>query len=70
MCAPLIGSYDFFTLGAFDDFETAYKNDIQYHKTLFKKQGIKIVYGEVDKVILGSLPIRSVDTKKEYNTLR
>ena len=70
LCTPLIGSYDFFTVGVFDDIETAYKRDVEYHKTLFKKHGIQIVCGEIDKVLLGRLPLRSVDTKKEYNTLR
>jgi len=69
ICAPLIGSYDFFTLGAFDNFNAAYKNDITYHRKLFKKDGIKMVYGEVDKVLIGRLPIRSLDTKKEYKTV-
>jgi DNA-binding Lrp family transcriptional regulator len=69
VCAPLIGSYDFFTLGAFDNSDTAYKKDIQYHRSCFKKHGIRMVHGEVDRVILGSLPIRSVDTRKEYNKI-
>jgi len=69
ICAPLIGSYDFFTLGAFDSADVAYRNDVKYHKDLFKKHGIRMAYGEIDNVILGSLPIRSIDTRKEYNTI-
>jgi DNA-binding Lrp family transcriptional regulator len=67
--APLIGSYDFFTLGAFDNAEIAYDNDVIYHKNLFKKYNVKILYGEVREILLGKLPIRSMDTKKEYKTL-
>lgn len=67
--APLIGSFDFFTLGAFDNSEIAYKKDVLYHKNLFKKYKIKMLYGEVDEVLLGRLPIRSLNTKKEYKTL-
>ncbi|MGC8676063.1 MAG: winged helix-turn-helix transcriptional regulator [Candidatus Micrarchaeia archaeon] len=67
--APLIGSYDFFTLGAFDDYKTALRQDIAYHKALFKKHRIKMKHATISKVILGALPIRSVDTAKEYNTI-
>ena len=69
LTAPLIGSYDFFTIGAFDNFKIAYRKDVLYHKHVFKKYSIKMLYGEIDKVILGRLPIRSVDTKKNYKTL-
>lgn len=69
MCAPLIGSYDFFTLGAFDSPEVAYRNDVMYHKSLFLKHGIRLAYGAVDRVILGRLPIRSIDVAKEYNKI-
>ncbi|MGA3020819.1 MAG: winged helix-turn-helix transcriptional regulator, partial [Candidatus Micrarchaeales archaeon] len=68
--APLIGSYDYFTLGAFDDIDVAYKKDVQYHKRTFKKHGIKIVHGKLMRILLGRLPIRSVDTRKEYNLIK
>ncbi len=69
LTAPLIGSYDFFTLGAFDSPEVGYKNDVLYHKNLFKKYNIKIFYGSVKDVLMGKLPIRSMDTKKDYKTI-
>ena len=69
ICAPLIGSYDFFTLGAFDSFETAYKRDVMYHRHLFENQGVRLIYGDVESVLLGSLPIRSMDIAREYNKL-
>ena len=67
ICAPLIGNYDFFTLGVFDNSNIAYKADIRYHKRLFAKNGIKIDYAEVSNVLLGRVPIRNVDIRKEYN---
>lgn len=67
--AALIGSYDFFTLGAFDDADTAYRNDVLHHKNVFKRYNVHLLYGTVKEVLLGSLPIRSIDTKKDYNTL-
>lgn len=69
ICAPLIGANDFFTLGAFDNETVAFRNDIMYHKSVFKKHGIKIQYAEVERTLIGSLPIRSVDTKSEYNKI-
>lgn len=69
ICAPLIGSYDFFTMGAFDSYNAAYKADILYHKRAFSKHNVKIAYGTVKELILGRLPIRSVDTRAEYNKI-
>ena len=66
MTAPLIGSYDFFTLGAFDSPDAAYRYDIAYHKKTQQNQGVRMAYAEVDRVLLGRMPIRSVDDKKEY----
>jgi len=70
VCAPLIGSYDFFTLGVFDNFKTALRQDVQYHKRLFVKHKIRMEYAVVDKVLLGYLPIRSIDTAKEYKLIK
>ena len=69
MAAPLIGSYDFFTIGAFDNYAVAYKEDILHHKKVQKKYIIKMLYGEIKDILFGKLPIRSVDTKSTYNTL-
>ena len=68
--APLIGAYDFFTLGAFDSWDAAYKHDILYHKKIFSDYNVHMAYGEIEDVLIGRLPIRSVDTKSEYNILR
>lgn len=69
ICAPLIGSHDFFTLGVFDSYNAAYNADVLYHKKMFVKHNIKIAFGEINEVLIGRLPIRSVDTRKEYNKI-
>jgi DNA-binding Lrp family transcriptional regulator len=69
ICAPLIGRHDFFTTGVFDSFNAAYNADILYHKRIFLKHHIKILYAELNKLLLGRLPIRSVNTKNEYNKI-
>lgn len=69
MTAPLIGSYDFFTIGVFDSLDAAYRYDIRYHKQVQRRQGVRLLYGEIDRILFGRLPIRSVDTKKEYSTI-
>jgi len=66
---PLIGSHDLFAMMAFDDKETAIKRNISYHRNLFIKHGIKIVHGEVKELILGRLPIRSLDQKHEFQKI-
>ncbi len=65
----MIGSYDFFTMGAFDSEESARIHDILYHKNLFKDFKIKLFHGVVDKVLIGRLPVRNINTKAEYKTL-
>jgi DNA-binding Lrp family transcriptional regulator len=69
LTAPLIGAYDFFTLSASDNFEAAYKRDRLANVQIMKTQRPEMAYAEIDRVILGRLPIRSVDTNKEYNTV-
>ncbi len=69
LSANLIGSYDLFLVGAFDNTEAAIKKFVGPYKKMYESQGIKIIGGEVDKVILGKLPVRSVDTTKEYDTI-
>ncbi len=67
--APLIGSYSFFTLGIFDDLKSAQKHDISYHKKVFRSSKIRMDYAEIEGVLLGRLPIRSIDTKAEYKVI-
>ncbi len=67
--APLIGSYDFFTMGAFDSRDIAYKHDVLYHKNLFRKYSIRMSYGDIRDTLMGRFPVRSVDSKKEYKIL-
>jgi DNA-binding Lrp family transcriptional regulator len=61
--SALIGSYDWFAIGVFDDFKTAYKYDVLYHKKVFESHDINLKYGEIEEVLLGKLPIRSIDVK-------
>jgi DNA-binding Lrp family transcriptional regulator len=69
ICAPLIGAHDFFTMGAFDNEKVARSNDIMYHKSVFMRHSVKIQYAVVERILVGSLPIRSVDTKSEYSKI-
>jgi DNA-binding Lrp family transcriptional regulator len=66
---PLIGSHTLFVLSVFDSKASAYKCGLDYHKSMYAKHGVKRALGEVKDVILGRLPIRSVDIKKEYKVI-
>ncbi len=68
--SQLVGSYDFFFVGIFDSYDVAYKRQVQYTKQNFKRHRVKVLYGEVTAIPLGNLPLRSIDVKKEYNTLK
>ncbi|MCL5430462.1 MAG: AsnC family transcriptional regulator [Candidatus Marsarchaeota archaeon] len=63
----LIGSYDSFAIGVFDCFEDSYTYTVQSYRQIFDDfSPTRIVYGELGEPLLGTLPIRSMDIKKEY----
>lgn len=70
VCAQLVGSYDFFNLSIFDNYNTAYKNAVLGYRDNFKRQKTTLEYGVVDRVLIGRLPLRSIDAKKEYNIIK
>ena len=70
MCAQLVGSYDFFNMGIFDSYEVAYKHAITDFRSTMKRQSATCDYGQVDNLLLGRWPIRSIDSKKEYNVIQ
>ncbi len=69
LLAPLIGSYDHFGVGVFDNFEIAYEKIAKYHKQALGGNLGKITCMEMDRMLIGRLPVRSVDDKKDYNVL-
>lgn len=70
LTASLVGSYDFFTVGIFDDFKTGYKYGIQYYRHLFRKYPpLKLEYGEIKEILVGKLPIRSIDPTTGFDSI-
>jgi DNA-binding Lrp family transcriptional regulator len=69
-CSQLIGSGDFFVMGVFDNKKVGYRNGVLYYKKAMESQNANINYGIIDKVLVGSMPLRSVDDKKEYHVLK
>ena len=69
LTASLIGSHDLFSIDVFDNKAAAVKYDLSYHKKLFVKHGIEMTSGEIKKLIIGKLPIRSIDVRKEFNKI-
>lgn len=65
----LVGGNDFFCAGVFDSVDIARKRFMKPYKRAQAPDKPRTFYGAVDEVLLGSLPIRSLDTKKEYSTL-
>ncbi|MDE1869215.1 MAG: AsnC family transcriptional regulator [Candidatus Micrarchaeota archaeon] len=67
LTTALMGVYDLFVIGAFDNYASAYRNCIQLNKKTFRDMKIlKLPYGQITKVVVGSLPIRSIDAEKNY----
>jgi DNA-binding Lrp family transcriptional regulator len=69
LSSTLIGSHTLFILSAFDSRAAALRNGLNYHKEMYAQHGAKRILGEVTDVVLGRLPIRSVDIKSEYKTI-
>ncbi len=67
-CSQLIGTGDFFALGVFDNRQAGYSNGVLYYKNAMKTQDVKMNYGTIDRVLVGKMPLRSIDDKKEYST--
>lgn len=70
VCAQLVGSHDFFTIGAFDNYNTAYSEVVNRYRKNFRRYKATVDYGAVDRVLVGSLPFRSIDAKKEYKVIK
>lgn len=70
LIAQLIGNYDFLGFGVFDDRKAGKKKFSDMYRTLLKRHIAKLKYNELGDVLLGELPIRSVDSGKEYSTIK
>lgn len=70
LCSQLIGSYDFLAIGAFDSLKVARATGVGYHRQCHKKSGIRMRFASVEKVLIGNMPINSLDTSKEYKTIK
>lgn len=65
----LIGSDWAFLMGIFDNHDMAYDHMVKKYKQTFASQQAKIEYGKIDRIMIGRLPIRSVDSSKEYSVI-
>ncbi len=68
-CSQLIGTGDFFVLGVFDNRKIGYSRGILHYKNAMETQKVKIGYGVLDKVLVGRMPLRSIDNRREYRVL-
>jgi len=70
ICAQLVGSYDFFNMSIFDNYDTAYRHAIADFRSTMKRQSATADYGQVDNLLLGRGSIRSIDAKQEHDIIR
>jgi DNA-binding Lrp family transcriptional regulator len=68
--AQLVGSFDFFFVGAYDNYKVGYDHLVKYYKRRYKNHKVRIMHGTVDEVLVGDFPIRNLDSKKEFNMIR
>ncbi len=69
LTAPLIGSWDYFGIGVFDNYRLGYEHCVSYLKEVAGKHMEKITFNEIDRVLIGRLPLRSIDTKADYKLI-
>ena len=65
--SSLVGAWDHFGLGVFDSYKTGYEHCVGYYKQTMGRHIMKMDFDAIDKVILGRLPLRSVDVRAAYN---
>ncbi len=68
--AQLVGSYDFFFVGAYDDQRTGYERLIKYYRKRFSRHKVKEVHGAIGRMLIGDFPIRNLDVRKEFNMIK
>ncbi len=70
LSSQLVGSFDFFFVGAYDDDEMGYRRLIQYYKRRYRRHRVKAFYGSISSMLFGNFPIRNLDTKSEFRMVR
>ncbi len=67
--SSLVGSWDLFGMGVFDSYDIGYEHCAMYYKQTMGRHIVKIDFNAIDRVLLGRLPLRSIDVKTGYETL-
>jgi hypothetical protein len=68
--APMSGSYENFILALFISRKEAYDKMVKRHKGIYKGESYEVKYAQVTGVIKGLFPLRSLDIKANYNTIK
>ncbi len=68
--AQLVGSYDFFFVGVYDNYDTAYSRLIKYYKERYRRHKVRVMYGSISQTLLGNFPTRNLDVRGEFNMIR
>jgi DNA-binding Lrp family transcriptional regulator len=67
--APLIGSWDYFGMGVFDNYKLGHEHCLSYIKQVAGRHISNDIFNEIDKVLVGRLPFRSIETKTDYSLI-
>ena len=67
--SSMVGSWDLFGMGVFDNYDVGYEHCAMFYKQTMGRHIVKIDFSAIDKVLIGRLPLRSIDVKKGYETL-
>ncbi|MGI0141953.1 MAG: winged helix-turn-helix transcriptional regulator [Candidatus Micrarchaeales archaeon] len=70
LSSQLIGSYDFFFVGVYDNQKLGIKHLVNYYKTRFKKHKVKAEYGTIGRILIGDFPTRSIDVRSDFNMIK
>jgi DNA-binding Lrp family transcriptional regulator len=67
--SSLVGAWDHFGLGVFDSYKTGYEHCVGYYKQTMGRHIVRMDFDTIEKVLIGRLPLRSIDTRAAYNVL-
>ena len=67
--SSMVGSWDLFGMGVFDNYDIGYEHCALFYKQTMGRHIVKIDFDAIERVLVGRLPLRSIDVKKGYEAL-
>ncbi len=67
--SSMVGSWDLFGMGVFDSYDAGHEHCEMFYKRTMGRHIVRMDFNAIDRVLVGRLPLRSIDVKAGYETL-